>query len=161
MVSSLDTTGTGAVIYSGGKATFTVGAKATFDIQTDGTKAKNIIHFTGISTFKFNDAKNINIQFNLTPIAGSALIYMPRNSYFEIDVQKVNARTTGSDIASEPSYTWTPMFDLKIPYVGSAVTSSSIQGMSMYEETLNEFIAKFDTVTKQGFKDYNLNILMR
>ncbi|WP_430612576.1 pectate lyase-like adhesive domain-containing protein [Enterococcus sp. DIV0876] len=153
LLSSLGTTGAGAAMYAPYTTSITVGSKATFDVQLDGTSAKYILYFAGISTININDAKNVNLQFNEEPHTNSMLIYMPSGSYLNADNQKVNAWARGADLDDAlPTNSWSPMYRLKIPYAGLTRTNTSITGNATTETIFNDFTTHYDTWRTDGFQ---------
>ncbi|MBO1308483.1 WxL domain-containing protein [Enterococcus sp. 669A] len=140
------------IFSAGNYAKFKVGRLGTFNLRADGdgTGARYLLSLGSNSEFVFSDAKSVDLEFLTPPANYSALIYMYRG-VFNVDVQRVKAWTRGQT-SEEPTYDWSPMFEMEIPYSGYNVTRNNMKARSVNSEIRQEFLANFDTGRTNGFQ---------
>lgn len=145
-VSSINTAaGTGSIIYADNYASFTVAKKGIFLVNSDGTGSKSLVRMGTNATFQFSDAEKVDMSFIGTPNVASSLIEMSGSEgYFDVDVQRVKQWNQGS-LEVEPSYDWSPMFGMHLPYSGRAVNNGNIQARSTSSTVRTSFMNYFNT----------------
>ncbi|MGX7245492.1 pectate lyase-like adhesive domain-containing protein [Enterococcus quebecensis] len=142
--------GTGSVIYADNSATFTVAKKGTFSVESDGTGSKSLVRMGTNAKFQFSDAEQVDMRYIGTPNAASSLVEMSGSAgYFDVDVQRVKQWNQGN-LGSEPSYDWSPMFGMRLPYSARVINNGSIQARSTSSTVRTSFMNYFNTGPTKG-----------
>lgn len=137
-------TGTGSLIKTGSKSNFTIGQKATFRLSSDGSGLKNLIAIGTNSDFSFENAQEVDLDASLNTNKNTKLISM--NGTFHSSIQQVESWLKTEETA-EPSYIWTPLYNILVTYTGTNVTK--VEAGSTNPEVQADFIANYRT---QNFK---------
>ncbi|OOZ84814.1 hypothetical protein BHL25_20145 [Bacillus cereus] len=137
-----------SIVYAGNGSSFIIGKKSIFDVYGDGTASKNLIEIGSSAKFQFADAERVNLVLDNSN-SSSRLINMAGSAgVLDVDIQRVNAwKSIGSTTDENADYQWTPMYGMKISYVGGNV--KNVVANSVNEDTQNSFIQNFRT---QNFK---------
>ncbi|MBP1043599.1 hypothetical protein I6N95_21465 [Vagococcus sp. BWB3-3] len=143
------------LFYAQNSVDFKVGAEGTLDIRSDSTNpAQSLMYLNNTSSsFKFSDAKRVNLQKTASIAGTGGLVYMTNGGVLDVSVQNVYQWTAGNlaggETSEEGGYTqaYEPMSNMKLTYNGNALRSKT--GNSMYTETKERFIANFTTQGQQ------------
>ncbi|WP_322597310.1 pectate lyase-like adhesive domain-containing protein [Enterococcus sp. HY326] len=145
------------MIYSSSSVNFVIGENGSLDVQSDSTnRDQYLLRFGSGSTFKFADAKRVNLQRTNTLSGGSdtnnGLIYY--SGELDVSVQNVyqwtlNNMSIGNDGDIDGGFTfeYAPMSKMLINY--SNYTTSITSANSMYSATLDSFYKNFTTRGQQ------------
>lgn len=128
-------------IVTGSNSSFIIAKEGTFDVKSDGTGAKSLIQIGSGATFKFADAKRVNLQLDNTNV-NSRLVNM--TGILDVDVQAVKAWTSSEWIGdTDESFLWSPMYGVKV--TNSGTNTTNVVGNSVSSQIQNSFIANFRT----------------
>ncbi len=145
------------LFYVANNSTFIVQPNASFDIQSDSTSITQYLLRMGgaSSTFKFSDAKRVNLQKNKALTSGTTtnngLIWSQGN--LDVSVQNVfqwslNNVAGGADGDNGYTYEYIPMSNMRLAY-GSGFNPTITASNAMTNETLTRFNANFTTRGQQ------------
>ncbi|WP_314062781.1 pectate lyase-like adhesive domain-containing protein [uncultured Vagococcus sp.] len=143
------------LFYAQNKVEFIVGRLGSLDIQSDSTNgAQSLMYLNNAtSSFKFSDAKRVNLQKTTAMTGTGGLIYMANGGILDVSVQNVYQWLAGNMAGGESSaeagftYGYEPMSSMKLTYNGSALRSKT--GNSMFTDTKDRFLANFTTQGQQ------------
>lgn len=138
------------VVSVGNYANFNINRLGTFKLSAD--QARYLFNIGTNSKFQFSDAQLVEFGYTKTQTTSSALINMTGN--FLVDVQRVKAwnRSSSALDDTKPDYDWNPMFSMTIPYTGTAVNKTTLQGASTTPGTAESFKSNYNTGTVNGFQ---------
>lgn len=139
------------LLYAQNAVNFKVGRQGSLDIQSDSTSGtQNLMYFYNRnSSFKFSDAKRVNLQKTSAVGNTGGLIYMSSGGILEVSVQNVYQWAAGNllgGVTSEEggfTHKYEPMSNMKLTYNGATLSSKT--GNSMYTDTKDRFLANFTT----------------
>lgn len=145
------------LFYVANNSTFVVQPNASFDIQSDSTSISQYLLRMGgaSSTFKFSDAKRVNLQKNNALTNGTTtnngLIWSQGN--LDVSVQNVfqwslNNVAGGADGDNGYTYEYIPMSNMRLAY-SSGITPTITASNAMTNETLTRFNKNFTTLGQQ------------
>lgn len=138
--------GSASLLSVGANAEFIIGKKGTLNAVSDGENRQNILYFGVNSTFRFADAKKVNIQYTNDKVAeNSSLIQMYGSSgTLDVDVQSVkawNETNVSTNSSREPDFSWNPMFNMITKF--SSVNSTSRKAETIYQSIYDDYIKNF------------------
>lgn len=141
------------MFYAQGAVDFRIGTEGSMDIKSDSTNAAQTLMYLNNagSTFKFSDAKHVNLEKTSSIDSTGGLIYMANGGILDVSVQNIyqwEAGNTAGGVTSEEggyTYAYEPMSNMKLTYNGMILRSKT--GSSMYTETKDRFTKSF---TSQG-----------
>lgn len=128
----------GAQAYS----TFKIEERGTFTVNLSGD-SKNIavVYIAGNGTFGFNNAKLVDLNTQNT--TGSMTLLSMNPGTFTSSIQKIEAWNKGNSTES-PDKTWSPIFDMKVPYSGGNV-QSSVTASSLSQTVSQDLVSNYRT----------------
>ncbi|AQP53935.1 hypothetical protein CBF34_05105 [Vagococcus penaei] len=133
---------TDAMIHGGRDSSFIVGDRGIFESTiVDGATTRNMLDFDSNATFTFANARKVDLDGRGNPNA--ELISMTQPGKFTADIQEVMAWKNEDSNREEPTFTWTPMYGIKVDYNGSKVTKAS--GNSVTKPIQDSFIDNYRT----------------
>lgn len=138
--------GTAALINFNNNNEFIIGKKGVFNGISDGEGTQTLLYFGIASTFRFADAKMVNLQFTNAAISKNAALIKMLNisGRLDVDAQKVQAwdqTNIASNTTSKPTFEWTPMF--KMVTIFSDVQATSRTGQSIYQNITDSYMKNF------------------
>jgi hypothetical protein len=146
-------------IQAGARATFTVGAGGSLDIQSDSSApAKRLINFGGIGgIFSFDGANRVNLQRTRaldSPGIATGLIGMQASGavpgQLNLGAQEVSLWERGN-LDAVPTRSWMPMYHMIIRYPGSGniIVNTVLDSASLTQAMVDNFNANFRTNNAQ------------
>lgn len=156
--------GPASLLKVGDNGEFIIGKRGSLNAQSDGEGQQNILYFGDASTFRFADAKSVNIQYTNDKVSNDSSLFRMYGSKgkLEVDIQSVQAwdksSISNNDLRT-PDFTWNPMFNMitNFNYAESTARTGQTIYQNIYDSYMKNFIPEnFSRLLYTSIEDISL-----
>lgn len=136
------------IIRTAAGTEFIVEPKGNFIVNVDIPGKRDILQMEKGALFRFNDANKIDLRFTKNNVDLNSNLINMADGHFDVDVQGVKIWKHSQLNEDEPTYSWSPMFGMNIPYKNEKVVASSKNpfiAASVSDEMVKNFKDNFQT----------------